>query len=125
MLWKSVSDLNGLNPLPFWQPKATCSECYNWLGTNAFEKAALLRSQAVRKSKWILVFICLSAFVTTASAVGPGDSPIVSSRSVAVPAPSTEVLAANLREWLIQELPDPLFEDEPGWGHTASVATGV
>jgi len=80
----------------------------------------------VGKSKWIFVFIYLSAFVTTAAAAGPADSPIVSSpRSVAVPAPSTEALAANLREWLIQELPDPLFEDEPGWGHTASVATGV
>src|SRR5260370_6418750 len=127
MLLISVSDLNGLNRLCHFGsirplvPNATIG----WAQMRV-RKHFPLRSQAVGKSKWILVFICLSAFVTTASAVGPGDSPIVSSpRSVAVPVPSTEALAANLREWLIQELPDPLFADEPGWGRTASVATGV
>jgi hypothetical protein len=72
-------------------------------------------------SPWILVALALSVSVMTGTS--EADSSIVSSPRT--PTPSTESLAANLREWLIQELPEPLFEEEPGWGRTASVATGV
>src|SRR5260370_1387673 len=100
MLWISVSDLNGLNRLCHFGslrplvPNGTIGWSQTRLRKQPFSGAEL-----VKKSKWILVLIYLSAFVTTTVAAGPADSPIVSSpRSGAVPAPSTEALAANLRE---------------------------
>jgi hypothetical protein len=76
--------------------------------------------------KTILVLVGLGAFAVPASAVGP-DGKLVpaSDRLAALPTPNTEALAANLRELLIQELPDSLFEDQPGWGRTASAASGL
>jgi len=41
------------------------------------------------------------------------------------PSLSTATLSANLRDLLVQELPDPLFEEQKNWGHKASVANGL
>jgi hypothetical protein len=80
----------------------------------------------VRIAKSILTIIVLLPLNTTVLAVEPGkDHVVCSTRSATVPKVPTEALATSLREWLIQEIPDPLFEDEPGWGRTAPVATGV
>jgi hypothetical protein len=36
-----------------------------------------------------------------------------------------EALSKTLRAWLLQALPDPLYEVAPGWGHTAVVPRGI
>jgi hypothetical protein len=45
------------------------------------------------------------------------------------PAPDDEAkpspLAGPLRELLVRNMPTPLYEGSPGWGHTANVATGI
>lgn len=79
----------------------------------------------MRIAKSILTIFVLFLLDATAMAVGPGNDHVVSLTRSATTSNSTEALAASLREWLIQEIPDPLFEDEPGWGRTAPVATGV
>jgi len=78
-----------------------------------------------RISKHYLASLFVSgAFATTWIAAGPGDDPPAAASSRPATGPSIESLASNLRELLIQELPDPLFEEQKNWGHTASVANG-
>jgi hypothetical protein len=72
----------------------------------------------------IWVTIGLVAFVATGMAAGP-EHPVPAARTAAESVSSRETLAANLRELLIQELPDPLWEEQPGWGRTASAAAGL
>lgn len=81
-----------------------------------------------RISKLFLVtFLVNGAFSSTGYCAGPGDGPPTAAGSQVVggAGPSVQALAANLRELLIQELPDPLFEEQKNWGHTASVANGL
>jgi len=76
-------------------------------------------------SRTILVALSVGAFGTASLAAGAERIPTAAGVAVPESTLSTEKLAANLRELLIQELPDPLFEEQPGWGRTASAATGL
>jgi hypothetical protein len=58
-------------------------------------------------------------------ASGPDEKPPSAGGGHPSATPSTEVLAAKLRDFIIQELPDPLFEEQKNWGHTASVPNGL
>src|SRR5436305_985192 len=74
----------------------------------------------------LAILLLGGSFAPPCGAVSPGDGPsVVTNRAVAPTGPSIEALAANLRYLLIQEFPDPLFEDQKYWGHTAWVTTGV
>ena len=70
----------------------------------------------------LIALLLLGLSSVASSADGP---PPITNRPASLNGPSIEALAANLRDLLIQESPDPLFEDQKNWGHTASVATGV
>jgi hypothetical protein len=65
------------------------------------------------------------AFATIGRAAGPDNGPPTAAGKKSPLGPTIESLASNLRELLIQELPDPLFEEQKNWGHTASVANGL
>jgi hypothetical protein len=73
----------------------------------------------------VLVVLGVHALQSASFAGGPERLPAVAGSAVPESSLSTEKLAANLRELLIQELPDPLFEEQPGWGRTASAVTGL
>jgi len=72
-----------------------------------------------------LVALSVAAFGNASFAAKPERVPTAVGVAVPESTLSTEKLAANLQELLIQELPDPLLEEQPGWGRTASAATGL
>lgn len=81
-----------------------------------------------RISKVLLAtFVVCGAIASACYAAGPSDGAptAASSPATAGAGPSVKELAASLRELLIQELPDPLFEEQKNWGHTASVPKGL
>jgi len=78
----------------------------------------------IRNITWASILLG-GAFVWPSHAAKPGDGPQVKGSPQPASIPSTEALAANLRQLLIQELPDPLFEEQKNWGHTASVPGGL
>lgn len=74
----------------------------------------------------LVIFLLPGLFTSPGRAGSDGDGPsAVTNRPAAPTGPSIEALTANLRDLLIQEFPDPLFEDQKNWGHTASVVNGV
>ncbi|HEV2946016.1 MAG TPA: hypothetical protein VGX70_01485 [Gemmataceae bacterium] len=74
----------------------------------------------------LVVFLLAGLFTSPCRALSPGDGPsAVTNHPAAASGPSIETLAANLRDLLIQEFPEPLFEDQKNWGRTASVVSGV
>ena len=73
----------------------------------------------------VLVVLGVYAFQPAGFAAGPERLPASAGIKVPESTLSTEKLAANLRELLLQELPDPLFEEQPGWGRTSSAITGL
>jgi len=73
------------------------------------------------------VLVVLSVYAFQPAGLAAGRERVPASAGIKVPEStlSTEKLAANLRELLTQELPDPLFEEQPGWGRTSSAITGL
>jgi len=68
------------------------------------------------------IFLCLLATATPASGVTPLPAPPLVPR---VNAASLDALAASLKSYLVQAIPDPLLEVRPGWGNQARTANGV
>jgi hypothetical protein len=74
----------------------------------------------------LVIFLLPGLFTSPGRGGSDGDGPsAITNRPAAPTGPSIEALTANLRDLLIQEFPDPLFEDQKNWGHTASVVNGV
>jgi hypothetical protein len=74
----------------------------------------------------LIATLAAGVIVSTCSARAQDGPPTpASSRPAGGAEPSVKELAASLQELLIQELPDPLFEDQKNWGHTASVPNGL
>jgi hypothetical protein len=74
----------------------------------------------------LLVLVSLVGLAASAGAAPtglpkPGASTILSllGRS------SSDALAGSIRGYLVRSMPDPLYEDWPGWGHTSDVARGI
>jgi hypothetical protein len=77
----------------------------------------------LKTGQFSLIALFLLELSSVASfADGP---PPITSRPATLNDRSIETLESNLRDLILQECPDPLFEDQKNWGHTASVTTGV
>lgn len=73
----------------------------------------------------LLAYVVLGLLDATQAAGAPPGDQSKSKPSPASSAGNGEALAGPLRELLLRNLPTPLYEASPGWGHTVKATPGI